>query len=165
MSLWRFCNNSVQTGEYGTSMRINICALSYTLYTLCFLLHNNALCVDNVSTSRRIKRCRVSSLPGAQTGILFKVSLYWPISQLSVYLSSLLSLLMATMLGFLDDVFDIRWRHKLPIPIIASIPLLMVYYAERGNTHVVVPLPLRFMFGTLLNLGRSIFASSHFPGF
>ncbi|KAG5638249.1 hypothetical protein H0H81_001018 [Sphagnurus paluster] len=72
---------------------------------------------------------------------------------LSVYLSSLLSLLIASMLGFLDDVFDIRWRHKLPIPIIASIPLLMVYYAERGNTHVVVPLPLRFLFGTLVNLG------------
>ena len=73
--------------------------------------------------------------------------------QLSVYLSSLLSLLIATILGFLDDVFDIRWRHKLPIPIIASIPLLMVYYAEQGNTHVVVPLPLRFIFGTLINLG------------
>lgn len=57
------------------------------------------------------------------------------------------------MLGFLDDVFDIRWRHKLPIPVIASIPLLMVYYAERGNTNVVVPLPLRFAFGTLINLG------------
>ncbi|KAF8349304.1 N-acetylglucosaminephosphotransferase [Amanita rubescens] len=77
----------------------------------------------------------------------------FPHYQLAVYLSSLLSLLMATMLGFLDDVFDIRWRHKLPIPIIASIPVLMVYYAERGNTHVVVPLPLRFIFGTLLNLG------------
>ncbi|VDB95754.1 unnamed protein product [Peniophora sp. CBMAI 1063] len=77
----------------------------------------------------------------------------FPHYQLSVYLSSLLSLLVAAMLGFLDDVFDIRWRHKLPIPIIASIPLLMVYYAERGNTNVVVPLPLRFIFGTLLNLG------------
>ncbi|KAF8158312.1 N-acetylglucosaminephosphotransferase [Crassisporium funariophilum] len=77
----------------------------------------------------------------------------FPHYQLSVYLSSLLSLLMATILGFLDDVFDIRWRHKLPIPIIASIPLLMVYYAERGNTNVVVPLPLRFIFGTLVNLG------------
>lgn len=73
--------------------------------------------------------------------------------QLAVYLSSLLSLLVATMLGFLDDVFDIRWRHKLPIPIIASIPLLIVYYAERGNTNVVVPLPLRFLFGSLINLG------------
>lgn len=61
------------------------------------------------------------------------------------------------MLGFLDDVFDIRWRHKLPIPIIASIPLLMVYYAERGNTNIVVPIPLRWLFGTLLNLGTLVF--------
>ncbi|KAI0036492.1 N-acetylglucosaminephosphotransferase [Vararia minispora EC-137] len=76
----------------------------------------------------------------------------FPHYQLSVYLSSILSILVATMLGFLDDVFDIRWRHKLPIPIIASIPLLMVYYAERGNTNIVVPIPLRPVFGALLNL-------------
>ena len=62
---------------------------------------------------------------------------------------------MATMLGFLDDVFDIRWRHKLPIPVIASIPLLIVYYSERGATDVVVPLPLRWLLGTLLHLGWS----------
>ncbi len=58
------------------------------------------------------------------------------------------------MLGFLDDIFDIRWRHKIPIPIIASIPLLMVYYADNGNTHIVVPIPFRPFFGSLLNLGR-----------
>ncbi len=61
--------------------------------------------------------------------------------------------MIATMLGFLDDVFDIRWRHKLPIPVIASVPLLMVYYAERGNTNVVVPIPFRGIFGALVNLG------------
>ncbi|KAI0081567.1 N-acetylglucosaminephosphotransferase [Panus rudis PR-1116 ss-1] len=77
----------------------------------------------------------------------------FPHHKLSVYLSSILSLLIATMLGFLDDVFDIRWRHKLPIPIIASIPLLIVYYAERGNTNVVVPIPLRWLFGSLVKLG------------
>jgi len=60
---------------------------------------------------------------------------------------------MAAMLGFLDDLFDIRWRHKLPIPVIASIPLLMVYYAEGGNTNVVVPIPLRPILGKLVNLG------------
>ena len=75
--------------------------------------------------------------------------------KLSVYLSSVLSLLMATMLGFLDDVFDIRWRYKLPIPIIASIPLLLVYYAEQGNTNVVVPIPFRWLLGTIINLGMS----------
>lgn len=61
--------------------------------------------------------------------------------------------MMATLLGFLDDVFDIRWRHKLPIPIIASIPLLMVYFSERGNTNVVVPKPLRPFLGFLIDLG------------
>lgn len=79
--------------------------------------------------------------------------LEFPHKQLSVYLSSIISLLIATFLGFLDDVFDIRWRHKIPIPIIASIPLLMVYYAERGNTNIVIPIPLRPIFGTLVNLG------------
>jgi UDP-N-acetylglucosamine--dolichyl-phosphate N-acetylglucosaminephosphotransferase len=73
-----------------------------------------------------------------------------------MYLSSLLSLLMAAMLGLLDDIFDIRWRHKIPIPIISSIPLLMVYYADYGNTHVVVPIPFRPLFGTLVNLGATI---------
>jgi UDP-N-acetylglucosamine--dolichyl-phosphate N-acetylglucosaminephosphotransferase len=76
--------------------------------------------------------------------------------KLSVYLSSLLSLMMATLLGFLDDVFDIRWRHKLPVPIIASIPLLMVYFAEGGNTNVVVPKPFRWILGSLVNLGNSV---------
>ncbi|KAI6044703.1 glycosyl transferase family 4-domain-containing protein [Pisolithus marmoratus] len=83
-------------------------------------------------------------------GLLGAASLH---HELSVYLSSLMSMLIATLLGFLDDVFDIRWRHKLPIPVIAAIPLLMVYYAEGGNTHVVVPIPLRPLFGVLVNLG------------
>ena len=68
---------------------------------------------------------------------------------------------MATMLGFLDDVFDIRWRYKLPIPIIASIPLLLVYYAEQGNTNVVVPIPLRWLLGTMLNLGGPLLPLRH----
>lgn len=67
---------------------------------------------------------------------------------------------MATLLGFLDDVFDIRWRHKLPIPLVAAIPLLLVYYAENGQTDVVVPIPLRRWLGTNLDLG----ALAYCPG-
>ena len=59
--------------------------------------------------------------------------------QLTLFLSSLLSLLVATMLGFIDDLFDIRWRHKLPIPIIAAVPTLLVYYAVGGVTSVILP--------------------------
>lgn len=43
------------------------------------------------------------------------------------------------LLGFLDDLFDIRWRHKLPIPIIAAVPTLLVYYAVEGATEVILP--------------------------
>ena len=43
------------------------------------------------------------------------------------------------MLGFIDDLFDIRWRQKLPIPIIAAVPTLLVYYAVGGITSVVLP--------------------------
>lgn len=59
--------------------------------------------------------------------------------QLAIYLSALLSLLSSLILGFCDDVFDIRWRFKMPIPIVASIPMLLVYYAGQGGTGLVVP--------------------------
>jgi UDP-N-acetylglucosamine--dolichyl-phosphate N-acetylglucosaminephosphotransferase len=91
----------------------------------------------------------------------------FPHHSLSTYLASLLSLLIATFLGFLDDLFDIRWRYKLPIPsislctlsadsaepinlVIASIPLLVVYFAGHGVTDVVIPRVLGLR--TLLNI-------------
>ncbi|KAG8833090.1 tunicamycin resistance protein [Serendipita sp. 399] len=83
---------------------------------------------------------------------------YAPHRQLAVYLAALLSLLIAAILGLLDDLFDIRWRHKLPIPLIASVPLLLVYYAEQGNTHVVPPKPLQQLLGTYIDLGPLYYA-------
>ncbi|KAF7314212.1 UDP-N-acetylglucosamine--dolichyl-phosphate N-acetylglucosaminephosphotransferase [Mycena kentingensis (nom. inval.)] len=115
-----------------------VCASIYILLLILFIPFAFSSAISSTAAAKNVEGISVIEFPHYQ---------------LSVYLSSLLSLLIATMLGFLDDVFDIRWRHKIPIPIIASIPLLMVYYAERGNTHVVVPLPFRFLFGTLVNLG------------
>jgi len=86
-------------------------------------------------------------------GIVFWYLIITHPLQLSIYLSAILSLLMATLLGFIDDVFDVRWRHKLPIPLVAAIPLLLVYWAEGGNTHIVVPKPARFILGTIVDLG------------
>ena len=39
-------------------------------------------------------------------------------------------------LGFADDVLDLRWRDKLVLPTLASLPLLVAY---RGPTSVMVP--------------------------
>lgn len=47
---------------------------------------------------------------------LLEDALQFPHHSFSTYLASLLSLLTATFLGFLDDLFDIRWRWKIPIP-------------------------------------------------
>ncbi|KAK4685755.1 UDP-N-acetylglucosamine--dolichyl-phosphate N-acetylglucosaminephosphotransferase, partial [Tremellales sp. Uapishka_1] len=72
--------------------------------------------------------------------------------ELVLYLSSLLSLLTATLLGFIDDLFDIRWRHKLPIPFVAAVPTLLVYYSQGGLTSVVLPSAVVAWFG---NIGLS----------
>ena len=57
-----------------------------------------------------------SDAGSAASALLLGGSMLFPHHSFSTYLASLLSLLTATFLGFLDDVFDIRWRWKLPIP-------------------------------------------------
>ncbi len=62
-------------------------------------------------------------------------------------------------LGFADDVLDIRWRVKIWFPLIASMPLLMVYYVTHGNTDVLIPLPLRGLFASrIVHLGTFYYA-------
>ena len=56
-------------------------------------------------------------------------------------------------LGFADDVLDLRWRHKLLLPTLASLPLLMVYILNFNSTTIIVPKPFRFFFGYDLDLG------------
>jgi UDP-N-acetylglucosamine--dolichyl-phosphate N-acetylglucosaminephosphotransferase len=56
-------------------------------------------------------------------------------------------------LGFADDVLDLKWRDKLVLPTVASLPLLMVYFATFNSTTIIVPQPVRFIFGFSINLG------------
>ena len=62
------------------------------------------------------------------------------------------------LLGFADDVLDLRWRHKLFLPTIATLPLLMVYLVSGGLTLIVVPKPLRAVFGYEVDLGECMHA-------
>ena len=66
----------------------------------------------------------------------------------------MLSICCMIFLGFADDVLNLRWRHKLLLPTMASLPILMVYIVNYGSTTVVVPKPLRLMLGLTVNLGR-----------
>uniref|UniRef100_A0AAV1UB98 UDP-N-acetylglucosamine--dolichyl-phosphate N-acetylglucosaminephosphotransferase n=1 Tax=Peronospora matthiolae TaxID=2874970 RepID=A0AAV1UB98_9STRA len=55
----------------------------------------------------------------------------------------IVSILSMILLGFADDLADLRWRHKLLFPPLASLPLLINY---PGLTAVVLPKPVRFLF-------------------
>ncbi|KAL8709294.1 MAG: hypothetical protein Q9220_005887 [cf. Caloplaca sp. 1 TL-2023] len=82
----------------------------------------------------------------------------FPHNKLASYLSALLSLQSVVILGIADDLFDIRWRHKLFIPAVAAIPMLAVYFVDYGVTSVVVPVQLESYFGTLIDLGWIYYA-------
>lgn len=80
-------------------------------------------------------------------------------------LAALLSICCMLLLGFADDVLDLRWRHKLLLPTIASLPLLMVYYVNFNSTTIIIPKPFRPWFGLSVNLGEDKFVSTCPPSF
>ena len=57
---------------------------------------------------------------------------------------------MVVLLGFVDDVVDLKWRHKIIVPMVASLPLLVAY---KGITSVVVPKLFRSFIGATADLG------------
>lgn len=76
--------------------------------------------------------------------------------QLIVYNSALFSICFMIFLGFMDDTLDLKWRYKLILPTIASLPLLMTY---SGSTAMYIPRSLArlFMSGeTLTYLGQFV---------
>ena len=52
------------------------------------------------------------------------------------YNAALLSICFMILLGFSDDVLDLRWRYKLVLPLVASLPLVFAY---GGATNIVFP--------------------------
>ncbi|XP_072383415.1 UDP-N-acetylglucosamine--dolichyl-phosphate N-acetylglucosaminephosphotransferase [Diabrotica undecimpunctata] len=68
-------------------------------------------------------------------------------------IAALLSICCMLLLGFADDVLDLKWRHKLLLPTIASLPLLMVYYVNFNSTTIVIPKPFRDLLGFSVNIG------------
>ena len=52
------------------------------------------------------------------------------------YNAALLSICFMILLGFSDDVLDLRWRYKLILPLVASLPLVFAY---GGATNLVFP--------------------------
>ena len=111
---------------------------------------------------------KVPEALGVVSGCLFLITLFlfipvpftnyifndinFPHSEFMEFLAALLSICCMLLLGFADDVLDLRWRHKLLLPTIASLPLLMVYYINFNSTLIIVPKPLRHWFGFSVDL-------------
>ncbi|RWS09956.1 UDP-N-acetylglucosamine--dolichyl-phosphate N-acetylglucosaminephosphotransferase-like protein [Dinothrombium tinctorium] len=68
---------------------------------------------------------------------------------LASMLAALLSICCMLLLGFVDDILDLRWKHKLFLPAIASMPLLIIYFITCNVTTIVLPKP----FGYSIDLG------------
>ena len=83
-------------------------------------------------------------------------------SQYIEYIAASLSICCMIFLGFADDVLNLKWRHKLLLPTMASLPLLMVYLVNFNSTVIIVPLPLRWYLGMDVNLGKNV--PSHWDG-
>ncbi|XP_011639149.1 UDP-N-acetylglucosamine--dolichyl-phosphate N-acetylglucosaminephosphotransferase [Pogonomyrmex barbatus] len=111
---------------------------------------------------------KVPEAIGVVTGCLFLITMFifipipftdciirnenFPHDKFVEFLAALLSICCMLFLGFADDVLNLRWRHKLLLPTIASLPLLMVYYVNFNSTIIIIPKPLRPWFGFSLDL-------------
>ena len=82
--------------------------------------------------------------------------------QLIVYNTGLFSICFMIFLGFMDDTLDLKWRYKLMLPTIASLPLLSTY---SGSTAMFVPKPFSSLLmannkltylGSLLNVFATV---------
>lgn len=65
--------------------------------------------------------------------------------QLTIFNSALFSICFMIFLGFTDDTLDLKWRYKIFLPTIASLPLLVAY---SGSTSLFVPSAFRGLFMT-----------------
>ncbi len=54
----------------------------------------------------------------------------------TLYTAAMASVTFMILLGFADDVLDLRWRYKLVLPLVASLPLLVNY---GGRTAILIP--------------------------
>jgi len=66
------------------------------------------------------------------------------------YSSGLLAITFMILLGFVDDTVDLKWKYKLILPLVASVPLITSY---SGGTNIILPIPLWPFLGESLELG------------
>ncbi|CAG0918472.1 unnamed protein product [Notodromas monacha] len=77
----------------------------------------------------------------------------FPYHEFVEHLAGMLSICCMILLGFADDVLNLRWRHKILLPMLAALPLLCVYLVNFNSTTIIIPRPLRVLCGSSIDLG------------
>uniref|UniRef100_A0A0B7AJS6 UDP-N-acetylglucosamine--dolichyl-phosphate N-acetylglucosaminephosphotransferase n=1 Tax=Arion vulgaris TaxID=1028688 RepID=A0A0B7AJS6_9EUPU len=169
----------MEFGDSALTIAINAC-MSIAAFLLCLniipkfsdmFIKANLFGIDLNKTVQNNEKKKIPEALGVVCGAVFLATmfLFMPIpfyKQLAVntpgkfphheyihYLAALLSICCMVFLGFSDDVLDLKWRHKLLLPTLASLPLLTVYFININSTNVIMPKQLRWLIGYDLQLG------------
>ncbi|KAK8807862.1 hypothetical protein WA158_007391 [Blastocystis sp. Blastoise] len=67
---------------------------------------------------------------------------------IATFSSACLSICFMVLLGFVDDVIELRWRYKLVLPALACLPLVQGYIFQHGSTIIVLPEFLGHLLGS-----------------
>ncbi|KAK5108033.1 hypothetical protein LTR62_008868 [Meristemomyces frigidus] len=138
-------------GEIPETMGL-VCALVYLLVLVSFLPFAFKSHIVASTLDAGYDKDRILEGGGMETGRFLH---RFPLEKLASYGFAYATLASTTILGILDDAFDMRWRHKFFIPAFAALPMLALYFVDFGVTHVSVPVPLRQYLGVgeLIDLG------------
>lgn len=76
---------------------------------------------------------------------LLTLSLFGPVLafQTASFHAAYIGISSMVLLGFVDDVLDLRWSLKIVLSMWSTVPLLSTYWLSAGPTNIIVPIPLR----------------------
>lgn len=121
------------------------------------LLKANMFGIDRLKDKAKSGEKRVPEAAGIVPATIYVMCLsvfeLFFATTLVEYNAALTSVCFMVLLGFADDVLDIRWAIKILLSAWASLPLLVAYYSHGGLTNVIVPVPLRAILGGSVELG------------
>ena len=142
-----------------TQLRARVCfvtVLSVLAYAVCVKLIPivKELCLKRGLCGRDINKNGTTPIPEAlgivpATLYLVVTVMFQPFfehTSMGQYNAALTSTCFMVFLGFVDDVFDLRWSVKITSSFLATLPLLVAY---TGSTYIAIPSPLVPFFGGL----------------
>ncbi|KAH3745085.1 UDP-N-acetylglucosamine-dolichyl-phosphate N-acetylglucosaminephosphotransferase [Pelomyxa schiedti] len=160
-SFFLSCTVPVRNALENTAIQtIVLCGTSVVAFvaTVMLIPFVKPMCLKRGLGGKDINKNGTELIPeslGIVPGVVYLtcVILYQPFfgDKLGNFNAGLLSCCMMLLLGFSDDVLDLRWRIKIALSALATLPLLAGY---TGSTYISLPTPLHSVLGiTCVNLG------------